>query len=189
MDLFALILLAVLIGVPLIVISLYNGIVGNHNRVKRAWADVLTYERQKSKVLDALQEQAGLYRDHEQGVLAGITRLRSAIAELPVEADGKTLAKAEDATRSLLGGLRVAFEAYPELKASELMNNLMREIAEQQQNVGAAIVIFNGEVERFNNGIQMFPGSLVNSVMNKHAPVTAFTDIQAASAFDYTPNL
>lgn len=94
MDLFALILLAALIGVPLIVISLYNGIVGNHNRVKRAWADVLTYERQKTKVLDALQEQAGLYRDHEQSVLAGITRLRSAIAELPVEADGKTLAKA-----------------------------------------------------------------------------------------------
>lgn len=29
MDLFALILLAALIGVPLIVISLYNGIVGN----------------------------------------------------------------------------------------------------------------------------------------------------------------
>lgn len=83
----------------------------------------------------------------------------------------------------------MAFEAYPELKASELMNNLMREIAEQQENVGAAIVIFNGEVERFNNSIQMFPGSLVNSVMNKHSAVTPFTDDQATSAFDYTPNL
>jgi len=188
MDWITIILLAAIIIVPLIVMMHYNGIIGDHNRAQRAWADVLTYERQKSKVLDALQEQARLYREHEQTVLGDITRLRSAIAELPHQADGQALAAAEAATHSLLGGLRVAFEAYPELKASEVVNNLMREIAEQQENVGAAIVIFNSEVERFNNGIEMFPGSLINNNMNKKSPITPFTDFQAAAAFDYKPN-
>lgn len=28
----------------------YNGIIRDHNRAQRAWSDVLTYERQKTKI-------------------------------------------------------------------------------------------------------------------------------------------
>jgi LemA protein len=170
------------------VIALYNGIIGGYNRAQRAWADVLTYERQKTKVLDALQQQVASYQDYEQRVMADITRLRSAIAALPAEADGNALVNAEKATKALMSGLRIAVEAYPDLKASEVMNNLMREIAEQQENVGAAVVIFNREVEGFNNSIQMFPGSLVNSTMNKKNAITPFSDAEAEKGFDYKPN-
>lgn len=65
---------------------------------------------------------------------------------------------------------------------------MMREIAEQQENVGAAITIFNRNVELFNNSIQMFPGSLVNGLLNKKPAVTPFSDTEASSAFDYKPN-
>lgn len=189
MDIPVIIGLVIAVIVSLTVIGLYNSIIGGHNRAQRAWADVLTYERQKTKVLDALQEQVTQYQEYEQSLLGEITRLRSAIAELPAAADGNSLAKTEQATQALLSGLRVAFEAYPDLKASEVLNNLMREITEQQENVGAAIVIFNGEVERFNNTIQMFPGSLVNGALNKKSPITPFTDAQAAQGFSYRPNL
>ncbi len=54
-------------------------------------------------------------------------------------------------------------ENYPDLKASQLYNNLMSEISEQQENIGAApIRIFNQNVEDFNNGIEVFPNSLIN---------------------------
>lgn len=188
MTLTTLILLVIVALIPLIVIALYNSIIGGFNRVQRAWADVLTYERQKAKTLDALQEQAAQYKDFEHGLLTEVTRLRSAIAELPAQADGDALAKTGQATRALLSGLRVALEAYPELKASEIVNNLMREITEQQENVAAAIVIFNSEVELFNNSIQMFPGSLINGVMNKRSPITPFTDTEAGGSFSYKPN-
>ena len=170
------------------VLLIYNGIVGGHNRAQRAWADVLAYERQKARVLNDRQDQAAHFKDYEGRILESVTGLRSAIGGLPKEADGDALTAVEQGTKALMGGLKIAFEAYPDLKASEVVNNLMREIAEQQENVGAAIAIFNREVERFNNAIQMFPNSLVNSALNKKSPIASFTDREASAAFDYRPN-
>ena len=50
-----LIILGVLFVICLIIWMIYNGIIGNNNQTKRAWADVLVYERQKIKTLDALK--------------------------------------------------------------------------------------------------------------------------------------
>jgi LemA protein len=61
----------------------------------------------------------------------------------------------------------------------------MREIAEQQENIGAAIRIFNQNVKDFNNGIEVFPNSLVNSLLNKKTRVTPFHDSEAEAGFEY----
>lgn len=174
--------------VSLAVIGLYNTIIGGYNRAQRAWSDVLAYERGKTKVLEALLEQAKLFKDYESRVVETVTRLRSAIGDLPKEANGDALSAVERGTKELLGGLRVAVEAYPDLKASDVVNNLMREISEQQDNVAAAITIFNREVERFNNSVQMFPGSLVNGLLSKKAAVNPFADEAASAGFGYRPN-
>lgn len=185
-----LIVAAVIVAVIIIAgLSIYNGIIGGGNRAQRAWADVLVYERQKTKVLDQLQKVLEDFKIYESSLLEKITGLRSAIKDLPASADGNALASVESASKELMGGLRIAFEAYPELKAAEPANNMMREIAEQQENVGAAITIYNRNVELFNNSIEMFPGSVVNGLFNKKSPITPFSDTEASKGFDYTPNL
>lgn len=166
----------------------YNRIIGRHNRAQRAWADVLVYERQKTRVLDLLEQQVMSFKEYEGALLEKITGLRSAIGKLPQEANGDALAPVQKGTRDLIAGLTVAFEAYPELKSSELVNSFMREITEQQENIGAAITIFNGAVEEFNNSIQMFPSSFVNSWFNKKSVLVPFSDSQASTAFEYKPN-
>lgn len=59
----------------------------------------------------------------------------------------------------------------------------------QQQNISAAIRIFNSNVEDFNNGIEMFPNSLVNSLFNKKHKLATFRDTQADSGFEYRPDI
>jgi len=185
-----LIVAAVIVAVIIIAgLSIYNGIIGGGNRAQRAWADVLVYERQKTKVLDQLQKVLEDFKVYESSLLEKITGLRSAIKDLPANADGNALASVESASKQLMGGLRIAFESYPELKASEPANNMMREIAEQQENVGAAITIYNRNVELFNNSIEMFPGSVINGLFNKKSPIIPFSDTEASKGFDYTPNL
>ena len=189
-DLFFL-LVPVLLLITVVVI--YNGIVGKFNAVDRAWASVLTQERQKNKIIPHVEKLVEDYKLHESSVLADVTRLRNSIAELanPSSAtpDTAKLAQAEKYTASLLQGLKVAVEAYPELKASDLYLKLMAEISEQQEQIGAALRIFNRNVEEFNNAIQMFPGSLVNSLLNHKQPLQSFTDSEAQAGFDYKPNL
>ncbi|WP_299998540.1 LemA family protein [uncultured Cedecea sp.] len=62
-------------------------------------------------------------------------------------------------------------------------------LSEQQQNISAAIRIFNRNVEDFNNGIEVFPNSLVNGLLNKKHKLDTFNDSQADSGFEYRPDI
>ncbi|MIL09603.1 LemA family protein [Salmonella enterica subsp. enterica] len=183
------IILVVLAAIALWALVTYNGIIGDHNRAQRAWSDVLAYERQKTKVLDALEAQASSFKQYEADVLTGITNLRSAIGRLPGEPDGQKLGAVQEGTKSLVAGLNAVFEAYPQLGSAGVVNNLMREIAKQEEDVGAAVTIFNRAVQDFNNRIQQFPGSLINSNLNKKTAINPFVDSQASASFEYKPNL
>jgi LemA protein len=66
---------------------------------------------------------------------------------------------------------------------------MMQGITEQQEQIGAALRLFNSNVEVFNRYIQNFPNNLVNSIANKEPAVRVFSDSSASSSFEYRPNL
>lgn len=182
--------LSVAIILAILTIIIYNGIITRMNSVERAWSDVIAQERQKNKIIPHLEKLVSEYKEFEQGLLTKITELRSALSRLSGDnIDSASLSQAESKTQDLLKGINIAVENYPDLKASEGFNNLMREISEQQENIGAAIRIFNKNVEDFNNGIQVFPNSLVNSLFNKKVKIEAFKDSEASAGFEYRPNI
>lgn len=182
--------LAVVGIIGIFIVVTYNGIVNRKNAVKRAWADVMTQERQKNKILPELEKAVNQYGEFEQGLLTKITQLRAALGQLPSDTpDTSKLQEVEKLSENVLSGISVSVEAYPELKASELFNNLMREITEQQEHIGAAIRIFNYNVEQFNNGIQNFPANMVNGLLNKEIQIDTFSDSEAAQGFEYKPNI
>ncbi|ABZ77487.1 LemA family protein [Shewanella halifaxensis HAW-EB4] len=181
--------LVIVVVIIVAIIMLYNGIIGKHNAVDRAWASVLTQERQKNKIIPMVEQLVEQYKLHESEVLTKVTELRSAIAEMSSGVDTAKLAAAEQRTHELMQGLKVTVEAYPELKASEVYLKLMAEISEQQEQIGAAIRIFNANVEDFNNAIEMFPGSLINSMLVRKQKISSFSDSEAQAGFEYQPNL
>lgn len=175
--------------VTLAVVFIYNGIISRANAAQRAWANVITQERQKNKIIPHLQLMTEQYQQFESGVQQKIAALRSALGGLSSDKmDTNKLEEVESATRNLVQGMHIAVENYPELKANEMFGKLMREIAEQQENIGAAIRIFNQNVEAFNNGIEMFPNSVVNNLLNKKTKLNTFSDNEAEAGFDYKPN-
>jgi LemA protein len=170
------------------VIGIRNGIVSAKNRVKRAWADVIAYQRKKLNVIPALEQGLKEHQAYEQGVLRELTALRASLAGLSRDAvDVGKLQEVEQHSRALLSGLRVTAEAYPTLKTSELYAGWMRELSEAEENIAAAIVIFNGAVHTFNDGIQEFPGNVVNGWFNRETALATFADSKAQGAFEYEP--
>lgn len=181
--------LAILGIVILSIIVIYNGIISRANAAQRAWANVITQERQKNKIIPHLESLSDQYQQFESSVQQQIASLRSALGHLSSDKmNTSQLAEVETATRNLVQGMHIAVESYPELKANEILIKLMREITEQQENIGAAIRIFNQNVEAFNNGIEVFPNAFINSLLNKKHKLNTFNDAQAASGFDYKPN-
>jgi LemA protein len=179
--------LVILAAIPF---AMYNSIIYRMNAVKRAWADVIVQERQKGKILPALEAVVDKYKAYEESIQLKVTELRSALSRLNsenIDVDGLSTSRAT--TSKIIGGLQMIAENYPDLKAAESFNRLMAEISEQEENVGAAIRIFNQNVEEFNNYIEAFPSSLVNSHFNKKEKVATFTDSEASAAIEYTPNI
>jgi len=184
--------LYVILGLGIIIvvmgIAINNGIIRRRNMVVRAWADVITYERQKNETLPALEKEAHNYKDHEKSLLADITALRSAIGKASrgtVNTDD--LASIEAATAKMVSGFNIAVEAYPDLKMADVTMSLMRKISELQDNIAAAISIFNSNIEVFNSGIQVFPNSLVNSMFTHEKAYKPFENEAATSSLGYSP--
>lgn len=182
------IILALIAAIVLFVIFSYNGTVKQYNAVKRAWANVNNYERQKVKILESLQPQVEQYASYEKGLMTQITELRSNIHKLD-EGDPRAdrLQEIETKTSEVMKGLSITMENYPDLKANTVFLNLMDEIASQNENVGAAISIFNRNVEQFNARIKMFPHNLINASLNRKHHIDEFSDSTAEENIEYQP--
>ncbi|MBT1450585.1 LemA family protein [Glaciecola sp. XM2] len=189
MDISSIIIIAIVVLAAVFVVGIYNGIISRKNAVERAWAGVITQERQKNKILPDLEQVVKEHKEFESSILENITKLRSKMNDLDdKQIDTQSLGEIESLMQAVKGGINVTVEAYPDLKTAGLMSNLMREMTEQQENIGAAIRIFNQNVEAFNEGIEIFPNSLVNQMLNKQQRIDVFSDKQASEGFDYKPN-
>lgn len=182
----AILIVAAIIGI--IIWTCYNAIVSAHNTVQRGWADVLTQERQRSRIIPELERVLGQHKEFEQDLLPKITALRQGINALQDNRiDTKLQHNVDLASQELIQGIRVAVEAYPELSASESFSKFMYEITEQEENVGAAVRIFNQNVANFNSCIQSFPHNMVNGWFNKKHTIEVFSDSKAQAEFEYKP--
>lgn len=187
MGFFVFVVIPILVIIAIILIR--NSIVRHHNATIRAWSDVASYERQKLKILDGLQPLVEQYSSFEKGTLEKVTELRQNIMNLNIkDADIAQLQRIESLNRELMHNLNVVIENYPELKANEIYLKMMNEIEEQNENVGAAISIYNRNVELFNNQIQIFPHNLINNMLLKKKAVRPFRDQAVTQSFDYRPN-
>ena len=183
------IFLLLMLALVILAIMIRNTIVRHHNASIRAWSDVASYERQKIKILDGLQTLVEQYSSFEQGTLEKVTELRRNILNLNINStDVSQLQRIESLNQELMRSLNVVVENYPELKANEIYLKMMNEIEEQNENVGAAITIFNRNVELFNNYIQVFPNNIINTLTLSKKAIRPFRDHAATQNFDYRPN-
>jgi LemA protein len=184
--LFIFVILSLVTGV---VILIHNTIIKHFNATIRAWSDVISFERQKLKTLEELTPVVEQYTSMEKSTLEKVTELRQNIMNLNVnQADPTQLQRVEALSKELFRSLNVVVENYPELKANQLYIKMMDEVDEQNENVGAAITIYNRNVEVFNTYIQVFPNHLVNTSFSKKKSIRPFKDNTASQSFDYRPN-
>lgn len=179
----------IIICLVVVTIFLYNQIIGNLNRAKRAWSDVITYEKLKQDVIPQLTTIANDYKEFESDFIEKVTALRESIDLLDQdEIDLAALGKVEAKSNALFSSLKATAENYPELGALSLVKELMEEISDKNDNVAAAITIYNRSVEHFNNSIEMVPYNIVNKFLAKKQLLENFHQSGTVESYDYKPN-
>ena len=179
-------------------IAIYNQLVSLSNRYKNGFAQIEVQLKRRYDLIPNLVETAKGYLSHERETLEAVILARneaaSALGNLSdgdVTASGiKSLAGAENALAGALGKLNVVMEAYPDLKASQNMQQLSEELTSTENRVAFARQGFNDAVMNYNTYRQSFPNVLIANFFGhqQDAELLEFEDspaIQAAPSISF----
>lgn len=171
-------LLAIIVLFILWAVSLYNRLVRLKNSREQAFADVDVQLKQRHDMIPQLVEAVRGYMQHERGVLTEVTEAR-ANAMKATTINEKIVA--ETRLSGALDGLKVAVEAYPDLKASQNFLDLQNEISDIENKIAAARRFFNSATKELNVATEIFPSNIVATLFNfKREPMFELGEERAA---------
>ena len=152
------VIVVVAVIIVLYLISAYNRLVRLRNNRENAFADIDVQLRQRHDLIPQLVEAVKGYMKHEKDLLTEVTNARS--RAMSAGTINEKIA-AESQLSSALGGIKVAVEAYPDLKANQNFMNLQEEISDVENKLAAVRRFFNSATRELNVAVQSFPSNLV----------------------------
>ena len=165
MEISTIVFLLILLGLVIYVIGIYNQLVTLKNRFQNAFAQIEVQLKRRYDLIPNLVETAKAYMSHERETLESVTMARNEAAAILKSlgagniggAEMTKLAGAENALQGALGKLSVTMEAYPDLKASENMQQLSEELTNTENRVAFSRQGYNDAVMTYNTYRQSFP--------------------------------
>lgn len=169
MSMESIVVLAVIAGLILYLIIIYNGLVTARNRFKNNYAQIDVQLQRRYDLIPNLVETAKRYMKHERDTLEAVIQARNqaqgaarAAARKPEDPKAiQALIGAEGILGGALGRFFALAEAYPDLKANQTMQQLMEELSSTENRVAFARQAFNDSVMDYNNQREQFPNNLV----------------------------
>ena len=158
---------AVAIAVIVIAILIYNGLISKKNQVKNVFGTIDALLKKRYDLIPQLVAAVKAYMQHERSLLNEITEARAKAVSGRLSDDEQVLL--DNTVSKMLGSIMVAVENYPDLKANESFMHLQRTINEIEEQISAARRAYNAAVMSFNNAVEMFPTSIVASIMGYRA--------------------
>jgi LemA protein len=148
-----------------IVIVLFNSLIGKKNQVEFAFASIDAQLKKRYDLIPNLVSSCEKYMGFEEKLLKDLTETRtkaiSAVNDDKVAMDGKL--------SSQLRSVFAMAENYPDLKTVETFKLLQMSLNEVEEQLSASRRAFNAAVTEYNNAIQMFPSSIAAAMMGYRA--------------------
>lgn len=149
----------------------YVTLITRRNKVREAMSSVDVHLTQRHNLVPNIVALAGEYMMHERELLTEVTRLREAASHARDSGPGDLRARfgVEGELGQRVGQLLVRVEAYPQLKAAGPFIEAQRTWIEVEAQITAARRFYNAAVNRLNNAVQMFPGSVLAPLVGVQA--------------------
>ena len=152
------IVIVVLVIIALILIGMYNNLVKLRNNRENAFANIDVQLKQRYDLVPQLVATVKGYATHERELLEKVTAARSACMNATSINDR---VQADNALGAALSGLRVAVEAYPDLKANQNFLQLQNELSDIENKLASVRRFFNSATKELNNAVQSFPSNII----------------------------
>lgn len=155
------IIVVILVLLVLYVISAYNGLVRERNKVKDQWAQIDVQLKKRVDLIPNLVETVKGYAKHEKTTFEDVVKARNAFAS------ANTVAEEIEANNQITGALNKLFalsESYPELKANENFLSLQADLKDIEEKISYARQFYNDTVLTYNNKVEMFPTNIIANI-------------------------
>jgi LemA protein len=153
------IVLIVIIAIAVVVIGIYNGLIGRRNRVDEALSQIQVQLKRRHDLIPNLVNAVKGYMQFEQKVLTDVTNARAAAVNAGSQGV-PAQAQAENMLTSTLRSLFAVVENYPELKANQNVLSLQEQLTTTENQISFSRQHYNATVLEYNNGIQTFPNNV-----------------------------
>jgi LemA protein len=157
-------------------ISLYNGLINKKNQVTNAFGSMDVQLKNRYDLIPNLVATVQQYTAHEKNLLTKITELRTKALNQDLNTDARV--DIDNQISSAVKGIMVAVENYPDLKSNQNFIELQKALNEVESQIAASRRAYNAAVTDYNNGIEMFPGSIM----------AGFMQLKAKQIFQITEN-
>lgn len=161
---------------PVLLIWLYIihiRLIKKKNKALEAFSGVDVQLKKRYDLIPNLVNVAKGYMAHEKVIFEKIAELRASAMKLETNQDNiSRKISLNNAISDNLGQVMALAENYPELKANEIMLNLMQNLNDVEEHIAAARRFYNSAVNELNNMVEMFPSNII----------ATFTEIMA---FDF----
>jgi LemA protein len=161
----------------------YTSIVRRRIRVMEALAGIDVQLQQRHDLIPNVLTIARRFMDHERGLLAEITELRSRAHQHVGERDLAKVAAKFDAEARLgeqMGRLLMLVENYPQLRSDGPMIEAQRTYTEIETNIAAARRFYNTSVSALTTAVTTFPGSMLKGLAGVREVPPFFQTTEAA---------
>ncbi|WP_421995545.1 LemA family protein [Reyranella sp.] len=166
------IFLAILVGIALWAVAVYNGLVAGRNQAQTAWSQIDVQLKRRHDLIPNLVQVVKDAMGYEQETLTRVVQARNAAVAAsgsPAQA-GPAEAALTQATRGLFG----LVESYPQLKANDNIKQLQEELTTTENKIAFARQFYNDSVNAYNNRRQSFPAVLAAASLG-FGPIELFT--------------
>jgi LemA protein len=155
-----------LIAIPLllavVLITIYNGLVGKRQNCNQGWADIDAQLKQRHDLIPNLVETVKGYATHEKATLEAVIVARGKAMGATTPADA---AAAEGQLSGALKSLFALGEAYPDLKANTNFQTLQHELSDVEDKLAASRRAYNAAAADYNGAREGFPAIMFASAM------------------------
>ncbi len=152
------IILVAVVIIAFILIGMYNNLVKLRNNRENAFANIDVQLKQRYDLVPQLVATVKGYATHERELLEKVTAARSACMNATSINDR---VQADNALGAALSGLRVAVEAYPDLKANQNFLQLQNELSDIENKLASVRRFFNSATKELNTAVQSFPSNII----------------------------
>lgn len=177
------VVIGVIVVLAVMVIGIYNRLVGLRQNVNQGVADIDAQLRQRHDLIPNLVNTVKGYASHEKETLDSVIAARNQAA------DGSVSSGDEAQLRVALDKLLALGEAYPDLKANTNFQELQRELADVEDKLAAARRALNAAVSRYNTGRESFPAVLFAGMLGFQEADFHRLDDSEKGVVDQVPNI